>query len=236
METASFTHEQLEKFNKKDLIEIILKTTPLFTKLAELSNNLVNTTLKLKQLEASISISQTTSSLLEKRVKKLETELYTTQQYSRRECIEIVGIPDTIPNDQLTNTTLKIFESLGVKLTKENDVQACHRIGSKGTTIIKLSNRQNIEKIMQRKFSLKGMKFEALGFRENTKVFLNDSLCFYYRKLWGKCKDLFKAKKIFKFATSLGAIRVKISENDSYKTIRHEDELNELFPGFEYSF
>ena len=35
-------------------------------------------------------------------------------QYSRHECLEITGVPDSISNDDLEETTLKFFDKLDV--------------------------------------------------------------------------------------------------------------------------
>ena len=50
------------------------------------------------------------------------------EQYSRREYIEIVGIPSSITNDLLEEHVLLIFEKLGVVL-ETMDIVACHRMG-----------------------------------------------------------------------------------------------------------
>ena len=37
-------------------------------------------------------------------------------QYSRRECLEITGVPDSISNDDLEETTIKMFDKLDVAI------------------------------------------------------------------------------------------------------------------------
>ena len=52
----------------------------------------------------------------------MERKMHRMEQYSRRECIEIVGIPSSITNDLLEEHVLLIFEKLGYRLGKINRV------------------------------------------------------------------------------------------------------------------
>ena len=54
--------------------------------------------------------------------------------------------------------------------------------------IIKLSERKDADKIRQIKRKLKSLNFESLSI--STPIFISDSLCAYYKKLWAKCKKL----------------------------------------------
>ena len=44
----------------------------------------------------------------------LERQCWGNSQYSRRECLEITGVPDSISNDDLDETTIKISDKLDV--------------------------------------------------------------------------------------------------------------------------
>ena len=44
----------------------------------------------------------------------IERKCAANEQYSRRECPDISGIPDGIPNNNLEETVLKIFNETGV--------------------------------------------------------------------------------------------------------------------------
>ena len=55
----------------------------------------------------------------------LERECAANEQYSRLECLEISGIADSIPNNNLEQTVLKIFNETGVTINSR-DVEACH--------------------------------------------------------------------------------------------------------------
>ena len=66
---------------------------------------------------------------LKKKVLSLEQQTWSNSQYSRRECLELSGIPETIENKDLEGTVLGIFEKLDVMVDPGN-VEDCHWIKS----------------------------------------------------------------------------------------------------------
>ena len=54
---------------------------------------------------------------------------------------------------------------------------------------------------------------KKVGLPGNRSIFINTSLCSYYRMLWSKCKRLHDLGKISNFYISSGTIKVKISAN-----------------------
>ena len=115
----SLTKAQLEKLSKPDLIDHILKNS--ITK--EFISN----------LESRIAVSEKVTDLLTKKVKQLEKDLYASQQYSRRECLEIAGIPEvddsTLTSDSDGSTNLNdedkvcnLLSNIGVKINANSDI------------------------------------------------------------------------------------------------------------------
>ena len=73
---------------------------------------------------------------LEKKFISSAQELNDLQQYGRRECIELVGIPK-MENENTEEVAIKVFNEIGVKIN-QSDITACHRVPSrKGDPIIK---------------------------------------------------------------------------------------------------
>ena len=50
----------------------------------------------------------------------LERQCWGNNQYSRRECLEITGVPDSVSNDDLEETIIKIFDKLNVAIDPSN--------------------------------------------------------------------------------------------------------------------
>ena len=62
-------------------------------------------------------------------------------------------------------------------------------------------------------------------------IFINDSLCAYYKKLWAKCKKLWINKYRHGFWVSYGLIKFKVSESSPPVTITHDFDLENKFAG-----
>ena len=60
-----------------------------------------------------------------------------------------------------------------------------------------------------------------------TKVFINENLCGYYKLLWSKCKKLFLEKNIASFWVTNGAVKIKLL-NDQVRSITHKVDLSVL--------
>ena len=107
------TLESLDKLYKKDIVQIVLT---LQNKLKSSNDEVLEEIRKLniifQKLESDISITKNTNSLLLKRVVDLERECWANAQYSRRECLELVGIPASVSHDTLENTVLNIFDKM----------------------------------------------------------------------------------------------------------------------------
>ena len=122
-----------------------------------------------------------------------------------------------------------VFKKIIVEID-ERDVEACHRLKEKERTIVKFFNRKDCLQILRVKKELKSLDPTEWGIPENTEIFVNESLCPYYRGIWNKCKKLRAIQKIHQFYTISGLIRVKLEETGPSKIITHIVGLKELFP------
>ena len=73
----------------------------------------------------------------------------------------------------------------------------------------------------------------AVDLPEGTKIFINESLCPYYRGIWSKCKKLMDKQKLYQYYTINGLIRLRIEESGQAKTITHMVDLQNLFPNID---
>ena len=74
---------------------------------------------------------------------------------------------------------------------------------------------------MSVKKDLKHLKMQEVGLPGNRSIFINTSLCPYYRMLWPKYKRLHDLGKMINFYISSRTIKVKISENRNPISITH---------------
>ena len=68
---------------------------------------------------------------------------------------------------------------------------------------------------------------------ERTKIFVDESLCPYYRGIWNKCKKLRDKQKVHQYYTINSLIRSRIEESGQVKIITHMIDLQNLFPDIE---
>ena len=110
------------------------------------------------------------------------------------------------------------------------DIHACHGLKDNDKVIIKFSNKKDSLQVLLVKKDLKSLDPTELDFAEGTRIFINESLCAYYRGLWNKCKRLNDMGKLNVSFVSNGTIKVKILKNDRAKPITHEADLQKMFP------
>ena len=61
------------------------------------------------------------------------------------------------------------------------------------------------------------------------KIFINESLCHEYRRLFGIANPLYKKKKLASLYTVNGTIRICKKDGDEKKIIEHIDDLKAFF-------
>ena len=91
--------------------------------------------------------------------------------------------------------------------------------------IVKFSSRRKSSDILHNKKKLKNIDGSKFDFNAGVKLYINESLCPYYRGLWGKCKKLWLDKVIFSFYTINGILRIKKCERDRAIPITHDEDL-----------
>ena len=155
-------------------------------------------------------------------------------------------------NNLLEEHVLLIFSKIGVSID-ELDIVACHRLGSTDRTIIKLLNRKHAVKLLENKNKLKYVDFYENSSEENCnknlssdqvsvseqvkdrknfsikklKLFLNQSLCPYYRLLYGRVKELARDDLIDSFWISNGTIKMKELSESQPVSITHLTDLED---------
>ena len=94
-----------------------------------------------QQLKSDLVITKNVNSQLHNRFVHVEIQCWENPQYSRRECVENVGIPTSVPDNELAETFCKIVDKIGVKINDKN-IEKCHRVGC---TIVKFSHRKDCQ-------------------------------------------------------------------------------------------
>ena len=218
------TKASLMKLNKEDLVCLLLDCQGKFNSiLDDLKNNFDELKTKFAKLEADLNILD--------RLINVERKCFANEQYSRTECLEISGIPPSVKDNELETKVLTILEEINAPVDP-GLVEDCHHLPSKGNpkkVILKLNLCRDARKVLLNKKKFKNLDSETVNLHSGTKIYINESLSIYYKKLWSKCKKLWDAKHILSFWVSNGLMRVKL-KNEAVSIIMHNCDLANLFP------
>ena len=72
--------------------------------------------------------------------------------------------------------------------------------------------------------------YEGTDLPEGTQIFINQSLCPYYKSLWSKSKKLCSLEKIYSFFILNSTIKIKLQENRNAKSIAESSHFDKFFP------
>ena len=107
-------------------------------------------------------------------------------EYSKRECIEISGIPTSVDHKELEPSVCKFLQHIGVDT--EERIESCHYINRfNNRTILKFCRCKDCEKLMSLKSELNNLVSSDIGL---SKAFHNEILCPQYKSLSNECKKL----------------------------------------------
>ena len=117
----------------------------------------------------------------------VDRKCWENEQHSRREFIEISGIPQSIEQIDLERTILNVFDKIGAPVDPQN-IEACDRLksddnGRSNKVIFKFSKNKDMVWVMNKKKSLKNANLDGTGLSPSTSLFINSSLCSYYKYL-----------------------------------------------------
>ena len=165
----------------------------------------------------------------------MQRRCWADAQYSRRECLDIVGIPRKVSEEVLEEKVLKISGKLGCDISPDR-IEAWHHVGrTTDTVMVKFSKRKDCEHVWSVKKDLKKLTMEDLELHGNNKLFINRSLRPYYKMLWSKTKKLHSLRKIHSFSTSGDTIKIRVNENSSSLSITHVGDFGKHFPDVDLS-
>ena len=162
---------------------------------------------------------------LEDNMYNLEVDLAKLSQYTRRENLQIRGIPNSVKQRYLEAHVINILAKIGVKVQHYN-IAACHRLYNKNDkypadTIIRFVNRKDCYNSYANKKKLRDIP-------ELKNIRFLDNLCPAYKRIYRECSILRQEEKIKGFWSYKGTIYINMSENiEDAVPIYHEIDLDE---------
>lgn len=145
------------------------------------------------------------------------------QQYQRRDCLEITGIP-MLPMENTKAMVMELASAIGVEVD-EKDISTAHRLPNtkkvKDRLIVKFTRRDKREEFYKKRSSLRGKNTSCLPSVKNhngqstphyTSIHINESLTAYRKRLFGMIND-FKRTHRHKFLWTANG-KILLREND----------------------
>lgn len=165
-------------------------------------------------------------------LKALKESFNDLEQYSRRDCLEIRGIPKSSSDtrEDTNEIVVELGRKVGVDLKKE-DISTTHRLPSKvkangeralfpPAIIVKFTSRNVREKLYRTRKILKDITSQDLGYSEENRIFINESLTQSNKELFKDCLKV-KKDKGFKFLwTNGGKIFMRKDQHEGSKVIQ----------------
>ena len=173
----------LKKLSKGEVIALVLEYQNKFDfTLPTISKEISDLRQNYERKQSELYISRQGSSKLREQIVSLERQWWSNCQYSRRECLELSGLPESLKNSKLEDTALQLFERLDVEIDSSNR-EDWHWLPTKGPkrVIVKFFKQKDANRIPKIKKNLKGIDLSSIGIR--SPVYINDSLCKYYKML-----------------------------------------------------
>ncbi|MCG8048797.1 MAG: hypothetical protein N0E48_24860 [Candidatus Thiodiazotropha endolucinida] len=155
---------------------------------------------------------------LKSRIQKLETEIEGAEQYSRRNCLRISGIPET-GGENTDDLILKMAGDINADVSLQ-EIDRSHRVGRPRENkprdiIVKLSTFRVRQRLFKSRTSLKTNGYAG--------VFMNEDLTKFRSGLMFTGRKLVKEKRILGAWSSNGTILFKDNEDNIHRIQKPED-------------
>ena len=170
---------------------------------------------------------------LEDMILRMEIAKNNHDQYTRRNNIEIQGIPARVKDEHLENKVIDIFRCLKISIDP-SDIEDCHRLGNSTpkNTIVRFVNRKFCKKALEAKFDLRKINNAELHFDTSSVLYFSENLTPYNQYLAWKCRELKRANLIYSTWSSKGLIKISRSMNEKLIPIEDENDIFNLYPNF----
>ena len=191
--TEQFVEESMEEL-KASLLEInksidALKTN-IINQMVEENKRLSR---KCKSMSDNIDYLHEEIDDLHDKLYNIECSVHDSQQRSRRNNSEISGISNNISDNDLENKCVEILNNIVQVRINPNEIDACHRLQSKGHTkpvIIRMRSRKRTLEIKENKSKLSEIDYAQYDLPAHTKLYINDNLSPFFKNIAYYCHVL----------------------------------------------
>ena len=234
--TEKFVDEALASVKANILDTITLEINKSIDSLKEsLIQNLVEENRKLKKR---VNVLEDEVDDLYDRMLTLEADVNEQQQRSRRNNLEIHGIPNEILDENLEKATINILNNIVNDPISPEEVDACHRLPGAGKSkpvIMRFIYRKRRDELVSNGPQLNDQIIKEnlgrFGIHGN-KLYVNENLSPNFKSLTYHCRCLKRSGEIKKWIYDNGKLKIKVLDHGKWVKIRHEEDITAIFPKY----
>ena len=169
---------------------------------------------------------------------RIDCSLDETQQYLRRDCLEITGVPIT-SHDNPKLLVKEIGTLIGAEID-DSHIAAAHRLPDsknvKNRLIVKFLQRDKREEVYKKRKHLVGKSVHQLpsiraeigeSVSRDNKIYINESLTSYRKRFFGRIKDYKRKNNVKYLWTSNGKIMLKVNEASATEAFTTHEEFED---------
>ena len=211
----------------QELVSMIDKFADLISQMDEWKDNIGLLAINNRILRKEIEVLKSENNNLVESVIEIEKRLLRSDQYFRRENLEIMNIPESIPQRELEPLIIKILNSVNINVSSYNIV-AVHRLGKNNrlrprNVIIRFVNRKNSIRIFNRRKQIEQAAKNNFNFNG---IRIIENLCPESKRLFNRCFKLKKLDKINYVSTVNGNVYIQMPGYDNDLLIEHFDDID----------
>ena len=166
---------------------------------------------------------------------EIKTQLNTMEQYSRRFCVNVTGVPERGRGEDTDRIVMDVAKLAGVSITKD-DIDATHRIGTasagKTRTIVarfnKFGTRREFYDARKQLRQPRNVPTSCVSAEEARKVFVADNLTRENQFILFQSRQAKREGKVHSAWSDLGRLKVRLRENGPTHVIKTLDDLTKL--------
>ena len=210
----------------KELVNMIDKFANLVSQMDDWKQNIQVLAINNRILRKEIDELKYENNNLVESVIEIEKRLLRSDQYFRRENLEIMNLPESIPQRELESLIIEILRSVNINISSYNIV-AVHRVGKNNrlhprNVIIRFVNRKNAIRIFNLRKQIEQAAKNEFNFNG---IRIIENLCPENKRLFNRCFKLKKLDKINYVLTTNGNVYIQMPGYDHDILIEHFDDI-----------
>lgn len=205
-----------------------------FGKISDFEQSVGEQSKRISTCETIIENVKSENVALKKTVSELKKKVAAGEQYSRSNCLEINGVPET-RSENIFDVVKQVAKVLNFRLEEEM-IDAVHRLAKNPNKpeaprgiILKFCRRVDMEEMRRRARVRRSISAGELGYDSESRIFVNLSLGRETRQLWSEVRN-FKEQHGYKYAwiSSAGKIFLRKMENGTAFQVSEVSDLQLL--------